>query len=269
VPILDDAENEGYRTVRLLLSNPGGGASLGPRASSLVMITDNDGPSVQFSAASYVAAESAATATITVVRRGSLTNPATVAYSTLNGTAAAGSDYTAQSGTVSFAAGQASRAFTVPILADTASEGDETLLLRLTSPTGAALGSLAEAVLTIRDNDPAGTVQFGAVAFAVAEGPAATTSQAVVTVVRTGGTAGGVTVAYATINAGATAGVDYVAASGTLTFAPGQATATFSVTVNGDAASEGNEAVILTLSSPGGGAVLGALASVPLWIVGP
>jgi hypothetical protein len=88
-------------------------------------------------------------------------------------------------------------------------------------------------------------------------------------VVRTGGASSGVTVDYATSDDTAAAGEDYVAASGTLSFGAGQTTATFTVTVNGDADLEGNEALNLTLTNPTGGATLGALASAKLWIVEP
>ena len=58
------------------------------------------------------------------------------------------------------------------------------------------------------------------------------------------------TVNYATANGTATAGSDYVAASGTLTFAPGVATRPMTVSVNGDTTSEPNETFVVTLSSP-------------------
>src|SRR5262249_2101345 len=61
-----------------------------------------------------------------------------------------------------------------------------------------------------------------------------------------------VTVAYATSNGTATAGSDYTAASGSLTFAPGETSKVIHVAVTGDTAVEANETVNLTLSSPNG-----------------
>ena len=65
-----------------------------------------------------------------------------------------------------------------------------------------------------------------------------------------------VTVAFATANGTATAGSDYQAASGTVTFAPGETTQTVTVTVNGDRVGEPNETFMVNLSGATGGAVI-------------
>jgi hypothetical protein len=83
----------------------------------------------------------------------------TVAYATSDGTAASGSDYATTAGTLSFDAGMMSRTFTVPILNDTLDEANETVALTLSGPGGGAtLGTPSTALLTIVDNDPAGSV---------------------------------------------------------------------------------------------------------------
>lgn len=91
------------------------------------------------------------------------TGPVTVKYTTSNGTATAGSDYTAANGTLSFTAGQTEKTVAVPITVDTTDEPNETYKLTLSSPTGATL-SRAEAVGTIVDDDDpppaAGDFQF-------------------------------------------------------------------------------------------------------------
>jgi hypothetical protein len=83
----------------------------------------------------------------------------------------------------------------------------------------------------------------------VAEGNSGTTP-ATFTVTLSPASANTVTVNYSTANTTATAGSDYTAANGTLTFAPGIVTRSVSVLVAGDTTSEPNEAFVLTLSSP-------------------
>lgn len=112
---------------------------------------------LQFGAVLYTVNEDGGSATISVVRTGGSTGEVTVNYTTSNGTATAGSDYTATSGTLTFADGEVgAKTFTIPILDDTLVEGDETVILYLSNPTGGAtLASPSTAVLTIIDNDEA------------------------------------------------------------------------------------------------------------------
>jgi hypothetical protein len=81
-------------------------------------------------------------------------------------------------------------------------------------------------------------------------GPGTSTATFTVTLAPT--SAGSVTVSYATADGTATAGSDYVAASGMLTFTAGQSARTVAVTVNGDTAPEPNESFLLNLTSPSG-----------------
>jgi CSLREA domain-containing protein len=76
-----------------------------------------------------------------------------VNYSTTNGTAMAGSDYTATNGTLTFVPGETSKTFTVPIVDDTLGEPNETLTVTLSSPNNATLGAPDMATLTIVDDD--------------------------------------------------------------------------------------------------------------------
>src|SRR5205085_6910937 len=79
--------------------------------------------------------------------------PVTVHYATANGTAAAGSDYTATSGDVTFAAGQTSKTVTVAVLGDRLAESTETFAVNLSAPTNAFIGD-GQGVGTILDNEP-------------------------------------------------------------------------------------------------------------------
>lgn len=109
-----------------------------------------------FSATDYPVAESVGTATITVNRTGGSVGAVTVAYATSNGTALSGSDYTAASGTLTFAHGVTTQTFSVSVADDALVEGSEALNLALSNPTGgASLGATSTATLTIADNDTA------------------------------------------------------------------------------------------------------------------
>lgn len=106
-----------------------------------------------------------------------------------------------------------------------------------------------------------GTLQFSSATYSTPEGSVAT-----ITVTRTGGTAGTVTVDYSTADGTATAGQDYTAAGGRLTFLDGQASVTFTISTAPDTLIEGNETVLLTLSNAGGGAALGTPSAASLTI---
>ncbi len=105
-------------------------------------------------------------------------------------------------------------------------------------------------------------VQFGVASYAVVEGA----GLAIVTVTRSGGTVGTVSVGYATGGGTATPEADYTPVSGTLTFGPGETSKTFVVPVVADSLYEGDETVDLTLSSPCGGAGLGGRVTATLMV---
>ena len=155
IPIVDDTLTEGSESFTVNLSGPGGGATLGTPSSATVTIQDNDvAGTFAFSSATYSVGEAAGTATITVNRTIGTSGTATVDYATSNGTATAGSDYTATSGTLTFIDGVDTQTFTVPIINDTDVEGDETVNLTLSNATaGALLGTPNPATLTIQSDD--------------------------------------------------------------------------------------------------------------------
>ena len=194
-------------------------------------------------------------------------DPLTVDYATSPGTAIAGQDYTDTSGTLTFNAGETSKTFTVPIVPDSTDDGSRTVNLALTNAAGGALlGARDTAVLTIGDDDVGGSIQFSASAFSVGEeGTFAT-----ITVKRSGGIAGNVTVQYATSDGTAHAPEDYQSVANTITFdssGPGATTQTFTVPIVGNGLPDGNRTVNLTLHTATGGATLGAQKTAVLTIV--
>ena len=119
----------------------------------------------QFSMASYSVNEGDQRVTITVNRTGDTSNSsASVSYQTgdsagvqncvtRNGIASSRCDYISTVGTITFAAGETSKSFSVAIIDDSYFEGPETFTVGLNNPTGGVLGSQANATITITDND--------------------------------------------------------------------------------------------------------------------
>lgn len=115
--------------------------------------------SLRFSLASYGVTEGTAQAQVAVTRTGGDDGAVGVHYATSAQTATAGSDFTNVSGTLDWAASDdAPKSFAVPIANDALAEGNETLLLTLSAPTGGATLGAPTAQLTIFDNDSGGSV---------------------------------------------------------------------------------------------------------------
>jgi hypothetical protein len=95
--------------------------------------------------------EDAGKAILTVTRQGANSGTATVAYATADGSAKAGKDYTAKSGTVTFGPGETTKRIEIAVSADKAKEGDETYSVALSNASGAALGAPRTATVTIHD----------------------------------------------------------------------------------------------------------------------
>jgi hypothetical protein len=160
VAITDDATDESNETVHLHLTAPSGGATLGNPATATLTIVDDDSGgatgTVEFTSASFSAAETSAQATVTVKRTGGAQGAASIDYETSNGTAMAGEDYTQVGGTLDWANGDtADKTLQVPILDDIASESGETISITLHQPVGVTMGSPAAATVTIFDDESA------------------------------------------------------------------------------------------------------------------
>lgn len=217
---------------------------------------------LQFSASSYATAEGQGVVVITVTRSGGATGATSVQYATGQNSAIAGADYQSASGTLAWADGEmGGKNFSVTIIDDTSVEASENFSITLGAPTGAAtLGSPATATVSIADNDgaaPAGSLQFAASSYSAAEGQGNVT----VTVTRSGGAGGAVSVRYITVS-GTAGGSDFGSASATLTWADGDTSAqSFTIAIVDDTLVEGAETFSVQLSNPTGGATLGSPAT--------
>ncbi|TMQ18330.1 MAG: hypothetical protein E6K82_20305, partial [Candidatus Rokuibacteriota bacterium] len=253
---------QGDRTVGLQLTTPGGGATLGTPSTAMLRIVDDE-PKLRFSAGAYRIDEGG-TATITVLRSGATTGTVTVAYAPNSLAAAAAVTSGPVSGTLTFGPGVLSRTFTLATLHDPRATGNQALSLVLSDPVGATLTAPSTTVLTIADDEFAGTVQFSAPGYSASD----RSGVAMVSITRTGGTASDVTVQYTTSDGSATAGADYVPTSGTVSFGLGETSKTFAVPLIAPATPKPTESVRLTLSDPTGGASLGPQSSALIFVVG-
>jgi hypothetical protein len=192
------------------------------------------------------ASESAGVMNFSVVRTGSVAQYSTVSWATANGTAVAPGDYLAASGGLTFNPGVTARNIAVGIVGDALDENDETFTVSLTSPLGASLLD-SQGTGTIFDDDAAPALSLGDCA--VLEGDAGSTPCAMVARL-SAPTSFPVTAAYATANGTATAGLDYTAASGSITLAPLSTSTPIPVSVLGDGVIEIDETFDMTLSGP-------------------
>jgi Calx-beta domain len=180
-------------------------------------------------------------------------NNVMVDYATADGEANAGSDYDAVSGRLTFKKNETSKSILIPIRGDRLAEPNENFTVRLSNPKGGG-AKIADGLgfVHIVDDEPRVSIR-GARAL---EGNSGTTSM-VFTVSLSAAYDVPVTVDYATADASAIAGIDYTAASGTLTFAPNETIQTITVEVNGDRVPEPNEGFYVNLSTPDSAVAIG------------
>lgn len=190
--------------------------------------------------------------TFTISRSSNVTTPATINYSTANGSAVAGQDFSGTSGTLTFAPGETSKSVTVTILANSNIEGAENFSFSISAGSGAFVTS-GSVGITIPADPPLPVIALATTSVTVSDATSTTVS---ITVTRTGDLTLPSTVAYATAGGSATAGKDFTAVSGTITFAAGQSSQTISIPISGDATpprydtQEPAESFTLVLSSP-------------------
>ncbi len=258
----------GAASLQIVTNDQGSTGAGGAKSDTdAISITVNEGGVLKLSAATYSVSEGAGTLVINVTRTGGSGGAATVKYATSNGSAAgftscaAGKDYVTQTGTLSWADGDmANKTFTIPICDDAVYEGNETVKLTLSNPTGgASLSTPRTGVVTVVDNETPPKLSVNSVM--VTEGNTGAVNATFV-VTLSGPSSRSVTVNYATLNATAVEPADYTALPlTTLTFTPGQTSRNVNVSVKGDLIDELDETFKLTLSSPTNAAIAAGLGT--------
>lgn len=267
VPIIDNTVNSGDRTftIELVQGSFTGGAASGLQPVASIVIVDDEGL-ITFSTAAYAVNENSINggASITVMRNGGSNTTATVFFSTADGSARTPADYLSTNGVIAFQPGEVSKIFRIPIINDSVIEPRETVLLTLSTPSGSNLLGIASATLTITDDETAlGQLLLSSLTYQVNE----TTTNAVVTVLRTNGYSGIVTVNYNTADGTAKAGQDYLATNGVLTFPDGESYRTIEIPILDDLLVEPIESFTIALSNSLGGAPIGIPGSATVTIV--
>ena len=220
-----------------------------------------------FGAPRYDVDEAVGSASFTITRTGGTAGAVDVTYTLVGGPfrldrATAGDDFTDVSGTVTFAAGETLKTIAVPIVNDTLAEGNESVWIDMTTITGGGIhGTPGATQIYVRDDDSPGVLSLASDQFTAGEGDGVAT----ITVNR-GGTRQGVVSVNYSLGSGdswggypqgfATPGSDFTTVSGTVTFADGQAAATFNVPIIQDDSQEVNERFQVFIGTPTGGATM-------------
>jgi len=247
ISIQPDHVDEYDETVQVELSQPVN-VSLGTTPTQTVTILDDDDPpTMGLQTGAVSVGEAAGTAITTVVLTGNNSEkPISVRYTTTDGTAHAPGDYTATTGTATFARLARTCVFAVPIVSDAVDELDKTFSVSLSSPSDAPLGTSVTETVTIVDDDAPPVVGFTTGVLSVGE----SAGTAVTTVALTGNaTEKTVSVAYATSDGTAQAPGDYAATSGTVTFTPPARTQAVPIPVANDAIDEFDKTFMASLSA--------------------
>ena len=224
------------------------GSKNGKPGDYIRVITRAANPTVDFNTTSSSGAESVSSKAITVDLSSASTQNVTVDYAVTGTATGSGTDYTLANGTLTISAGSTSGTITIAsIVNDTLDEPNETVIVTLSNPSNATLGSDDTHTYTINDNDDAPVVDFNATSSNGAE----STSSKALTVDLSAASSQNVTVDYAVTGTATGSGTDYTLANGTLTISAGSTSGTITIaSIVDDSLDETNETVVVTLSSP-------------------
>src|SRR5439155_888514 len=247
IAVVNDTLDEDDETIQLAISSPTN-ATLGAITTHTYTILDDDPPpSLSINNVTVTEGNSGTTnANFTVTLSAASGRTVTVNYATVDATATAPSDYVAiPTTTLTFNPGQTTRTVSVPVIGDTITELNETFVVSLSNPTNATIDTATGTATILNDDAPSLSINDAN----VVEGNSST-ANAIFTVSLSAPSDKTVTVSYATADGTASAGSDYVAQSGTLTFPPGATNKTIIIAVSGDSSAEFNETFFVNLSNP-------------------
>jgi hypothetical protein len=250
VTVNGDTVDESDETLTLSLSDPQNADIVAGQATGVIVDDDGLSSLAIADAARLEGNSGGANLDFAVTLSPAADRPVTVQFATVDGSSVANIDYIAAGSVLTFEIGEISKTISVVVNGDLVDENDETFTVELSNPSWANLAD-SSATGTIEDDDtaqitmgPGPTVIEGNTGSAPADFQATLTRAAAFTV----------TVDYEAVNGpvqgGATAGVDFTATAGTLTFAPGETSKTVTVPILGDEIYEGDETFSFRLTNP-------------------
>jgi len=208
--------------------------------------------------------------TLTVIRQLGLQGQITVDFtvsSVGNDTAETPTDFVSQTGTLIIENNESSKDIVVVLVDDEEFEGDEVFSVTISNPTnGAVLGSNSQSKITITDNEIEnlpGTFFFDRTSYSVNEDSV----EAQITILRSFGTAGQVTVDLTSSNGSAIAGSDYQTVNQTLLFEDGERNKIIPISLIDDQNEEDSESFTLNLSNPTAGSLIGTTQPLSVTII--
>jgi|GEM_PF-2885266 len=266
--ISDDDVFEGDERFELSLSNAVG-TMPGTQSSALIKIIENEeappGGVIQFSGGTYITNENSGTISVTLIRTQGSQGDTSVEVN-INYDEATNVQKSNQIEAVSFIDGETSKTVNVVIEDNTNYTGDITFSLTLANLTGdASIGFQSSSMIIVKEDEPvppSGILQLSGDSYTFNEGD----GTVVVTVTRSDGSYGEVSVDYLVSDDSAVDGEDYLATEGTLYFADGEMSQTISIDVLEDSVDENIESFTVTLSNPVN-TILGSIKNASVSIV--
>jgi YD repeat-containing protein len=234
----NNATVNGTRAFYANLTNASAGSAISD-SQGVGIINDDEVAVIPSFKINDASANEGSSVTFTVTKTGLTDLSYNVHYATQNGSASSSSDYTAQSGTVTFGPTETQKTVTIATTGDTSPEDNETFTVNLSSASGGATISDAQGTGTITNNDGVGISISNAVGF---ENDILT-----FTVTKVGSTSSTITVKWATAYSTATAN-DFTAGSGTLSFAPSTTSLSINIPTQRQLISEPDEVFFVNLT---------------------
>jgi len=268
ISLVNDDVYEVEESFSIHLSNLIGDGTLGRDLVAVTILDDEPTPPagvLEIENATYSIDEDGISVAINIIRANGQFGEVSVDISSINNSALAGEDYELFAQTITFSDAEIVKTVTVSIIDDETYEGDENFNLSLSNPVGTMLGNQTTSIIHILENDavpPAGVIQFSGELYTVNEN----SGTVLLTITRTNGSYGEVSLDVTTVDGTAIADQDYQSSNSTIIFEDGETSKTISLTIFNNENYQGDRRFNLTLFNLVGDAMLGDPSSASIVI---